>query len=317
MFKTKVCDLLGIEYPIISGGMVWIAKSELAAAVSDAGGLGLLGAGSMNPEELPGEIDRVKELTDKPFGVNIPVADPRSEEHVKTCIDKGVNAVSTSAGNPKKYTPALKDAGIRVFHVVPSPKLAEKAAAAGVDAIAAEGYEAGGHNGFEEITTMALVPQVVDAVDIPVIAAGGIADGRGIVAALALGAEGVQIGTRFAASMESAAHPRFKETMLTVKDVGTVITGRRFGPTRCVKNSLTDAIHQEENKGATVEELLAFIGEGRASRASVSGEVEEGTVYCGQIAGLIKELKPVKEIVEEMVAQAKAGLEGLYQRNLQ
>jgi enoyl-[acyl-carrier protein] reductase II len=316
MFKTKICELFGIEYPILSGGMVWIGKSDLAAAVSNAGGLGMLAAGGMTPEELPMEIDRVREMTDKPFGVNIPVANPNSGDHIKTCLDKRIKVVSTSAGSPKKYTGTLQDAGIKVMQVVPSPKLAEKAAAAGVDAIAAEGYEAGGHNGFEEITTMALIPQVVDAVDIPVVAAGGIADGRGLVAALALGAQGVQLGTRFAASMECPAHPRFKESLLTVQEVGTVITGRKFGPTRCVRNQLTEAIHEKEGQGATVEELLDFIGRGRARRASVDGEVEEGTVYCGQIAGLIKELKPVKEIMEGIMAEAKTELENLYRRNL-
>lgn len=316
MFRTRICDLFEIEYPIISGGMVWIARSELAAAVSEAGGLGLIGAGSMTPEELPGEIDSVREKTDKPFGVNIPLANPNSEEHIRTCIEKGVKVVSTSAGSPKKYTGALQEAGVLVMQVVPSPKLAEKAAAAGVDAIAAEGFEAGGHNGFEEITTMAMIPQVVDSVDIPVVAAGGIADGRGMVAALALGADGVQIGTRFAASLECAAHPRFKEALLTVREVGTVVTGRKFGPTRCVKNSLTDAIHEEEARGATAEELLEFIGRGRARRASEDGDVEEGTVYCGQIAGLIRELKPVKVIVDELIAQAENELAELYRKNI-
>ncbi len=296
--------------------MVWIARSELAAAVSEAGGLGLIGAGSMTPEELPLEIEKVRERTDKPFGVNIPLANPRSEAHIKTCIDKKVSVVSTSAGSPRKYTGAFKDAGISVIHVVPSPRLAEKAAAAGVDAIVAEGYEAGGHNGFEEITTMALIPQVVDAVDTPVVAAGGIADGRGFVAALALGAAGVQIGTLFAASTESAGHPRYKEALLTVKDVGTVITGRNIGPTRCVRNKLADAIIQEEARGATPEELLEFIGGGRSRMASVEGNVEDGSLYCGQIAGLIREIKPVKEIFDQIIAQAKEELEGLYNRNM-
>ena len=305
MFKTELCKLLGIEYPIIQGGMVWVSYHELCAAVSEAGGLGILGAGSMSINELREEIRLVKGKTKKPFGINVPIAKPDAESLIETAIEEGVNVISTSAGDPNRFTRRIQGAGLKVIHVSPSPTLAVKAAEAGVDAVAAEGIEAGGHDGFEEITTMALIPQVVEKLDIPVIAAGGIADSRGFVAALALGAKGVQIGTRFAVTHEAMGHSRFKESILKANETGTVITGRYIGPTRCVRNRLTEQIIEKEKSGISSQDLLKFIGPGRSRRATTEGEVEEGTIYCGQIAGLITELKSAREVVEEIVKGAE------------
>jgi enoyl-[acyl-carrier protein] reductase II len=310
MFKTAICDLLGIEYPILQGGMVWVSYNELCAAVSNSGGLGILAGGSMTEDELKAEIKLVKEKTSRPFGVNIPIRKPGSENLVDVAIKERVDVVSTSAGNPKQFTQMIHDAGLKVIHVSPSPKLAVKAADAGVDAIVAEGIEAGGHDGFEEITTMALIPQVVEAVGIPVIAAGGIADSRGFVAALSLGAKGVQIGTRFAATREAQGHPDFKSAIIDAGPAGTVIAGRALGPTRSVKNRLTDQIVEMEKRGASVEELLKTIGSGRSRRATLDGDVEDGTIYCGQIAGMIRELKSVDGVITEIIE----GAEGLVKK---
>ncbi len=304
MFKTDVCDLLGIEYPILQGGMVWVSYAELCAAVSESGGLGILAGGSMTADEMREQIRLVKAKTKKPFGVNVPVIKPDSEDIINVAIEEGADVISTSAGNPRRFTQKIHDAGLKVIHVSPSPNLAAKAADAGVDAIVAEGIEAGGHDGFEEITTMALVPQVVQRVDIPVIAAGGIASGAGFVAAFALGARGVQIGTRFAATYEAKGHPNFKDAILNVKNTGTLITGRGMGPTRCIKNKLADQILEMEMKGASPEELFNFIGVGRSRRAAEDGDVEEGTVYCGQIAGIISELKSVHTVITEILEEA-------------
>ena len=305
MFRTELCDLLGIEYPIVQGGMVWVSYHGLCAAVSEAGGLGILAGGSMTSDELREEIRLVKAKTKKPFGINVPIVKPDSDGLISVAIEEGAAVISTSAGNPKRFTQKIHDAGLKVIHVSPSPTLAVKAAEAGVDAVAAEGIEAGGHDGFEEITTMALIPQVVEKLDIPIIAAGGIADGRGFVAALALGAKGVQIGTRFAATHEALGHPKFKESILKVNDTGTVITGRYMGPTRCVRNKLAEEILEEEKRGVSPRELLEFIGLGRSRRAATEGDVEEGTVYCGQIAGLINELKSAKEVITEIIEGAE------------
>jgi enoyl-[acyl-carrier protein] reductase II len=285
--------------------MVWVSYHELCAAVSEAGGLGILGAGSMTIDELREEIRLVKAKTKRPFGINVPIAKPDSEALIETAIEEGAHVISTSAGNPKRFTGKIQEAGLKVIQVSPSPTLAVKAAEAGVDAVVAEGIEAGGHNGFEEITTMALIPQVVEKLDIPVIAAGGIADSRGFVAALALGAKGVQIGTRFAATQEAMGHSRFKESILKANETGTVITGRYIGPTRCIRNRLTDEIIEKEKSGISPEDLLKFIGPGRSRRAATEGEVEEGTIYCGQIAGLISELKSAREVVEEIIKGAE------------
>jgi enoyl-[acyl-carrier protein] reductase II len=311
MLKTELCDLLGIEYPILQGGMVWVSYSGLCASVSEAGGLGVLAGGSMTPEELSGEIDAVKSKTDKPFGVNIPLVKADAADLIRVAIEGAAPVLCTSAGNPNTYTPKIQEAGAKVIHVSPSAGLAEKAAEAGVDAVVAEGIEAGGHNGYDEITTMALVPQVVDSLDIPVIAAGGIADGRGFVAALALGATGIQMGTRFAATHEAMGHPKFKEAILKAHDGGTVITGRSIGPTRCVRNRLAELILEAEKRGTSPEDLLNLIGRGRARQATIEGDVENGTIYCGQIAGLVNDLKSVNEVIQEVVADAEQRVKAL------
>jgi enoyl-[acyl-carrier protein] reductase II len=305
MFRTDLCDVLRIAYPIIQGGMVWVSYSDLCAAVSEAGGLGTLAGGSMGHDELREQIRLVKTKTKNPFGVNVPIVRPNSDALIRVAIEEGASVISTSAGNPKRFTRMIQDAGIKVIHVSASVSTAAKAADAGVDALVVEGIEAGGHDGFEEMTTMALVPQVVDRVNTPVIAAGGIADSRGFVAALALGAQGVQIGTRFAATYEAQGHPNFKNTILNVKHTGTVITGRAMGPTRCVPNRLTAQILKAEKEGASPKELLGLIGSGRSRRAALQGDVEEGTVYCGQIAGLIDELKTAKEVITGIIEGAQ------------
>lgn len=305
MFRTEVTGLLNIDYPIILGGMVWICMHELCAAVSEAGGLGVLAGGSMTTDELKGEIKSVRERTKKPFGVNVPLLRPDAEDLIDAAIEGGAAAVATSAGNPKRFTEKIKDAGLVVLHVSPNVGLAKKAEDAGVDIIVAEGFEAGGHNGFDEIGTMALIPQVVDAVSIPVVAAGGIADARGFAAALALGAGGVQMGTRFVATHEARAHKNFKDAILGVTDTGTIVTARTLGPTRCIKNPLAEKILAAEKGGASVEELYELIGEGRSRKAAVDGDTVEGTVYCGQIGGLIKELKSVKAVIDEIVENSK------------
>jgi enoyl-[acyl-carrier protein] reductase II len=305
MFRTKLCDILNIQYPSIQGGMVWICMHELAAAVSEAGGLGVLAGGSMTPEELAEEIRRTKAVTTKPFGVNIPLLRPDAETLIDVAVAGGAAAVVSSAGNPKRFTKKIQDAGLKVVHVSPNVSLASKAEDAGVDAVVGEGIEAGGHDGFDEITTMALIPQLVERLGIPVIAAGGIADGRGLVAALALGAQGVQMGTRFAATFEARAHPKFKEAILSVNDTGTVISARTLGPTRAVKNKLTERIAEAERACVPKEELLELIGEGRSRMASVDGDVDEGTVYCGQIGGVITELKHAGDVVKGTIEEAE------------
>lgn len=305
VFRTKLCDILNVDYPIIQGGMVWICMHELAAAVSEAGGFGVLAGGSMTSEELAEEIRLTNAATKKPFGVNIPLLRPDAETLIDVTIAGGAAAVVSSAGNPKRFTKKIQDAGLKVIHVSPNVSLAAKAGEAGVDAVVGEGIEAGGHDGFDEITTMALIPQLVERLTVPVIAAGGIADGRGFVAALALGAQGVQMGTRFAATFEARAHPKFKEAILSVNDTGTIVSARSLGPTRAVKNRLTERIAEAERACVPKEELLDLIGEGRSRMASVDGEVEEGTVYCGQIGGLIRELKHAGDVVRETIEEAE------------
>ncbi len=311
MFRTDICDLFGIEHPTILGAMLWIGKSSLAAAVSEAGGLGLLGAGGMTIDEIADEIGAVKKKTRKPFGVNIPLVRPDAADMIDVSIDNGVTVITTSAGSPKHFTSQIKDRGCKVMHVVSNVKFALRSAEAGVDAIAAEGYEAGGHNGPDEITTMALIPQITRAVDIPVVAAGGIADGRGFVAALALGAAGVQIGTRFIVTHESAAHPNYKDAIIQMTDGDTCVTGRTtIGPTRAVKNKLTDMIVDAEKTGTKAEELYEMIGEGRSALACIEGNCEDGSLYCGQIGGAVKELKSAGEIIDEIIYEATTIVEG-------
>ncbi len=305
MFKTEICDIFNIEYPIILGGMLWVGKADLVAAVSEAGGLGLLGAGGMTLAEISTELKQVRQKTQKPFGVNIPLVRPDAKDMIDAAINSGASTIATSAGNPKKFTPMIQDRGLRVMHVVANVTFAKKSEEAGVDAVVAEGFEAGGHNGFDEITTMALVPQVAAAVDIPVVAAGGIADGRGLVAALALGAGGIQMGTRFLATHESAAHANYKNVVIRMSENDTCVTGRTtVGPTRAVRNRLTAMIVEAENKGAKPEELFEMIGEGRSAIACIEGECEDGTLYCGQIGGAVKELKSARQVIDDMIAEA-------------
>jgi len=306
MIQTEICTLLGIEYPIILGGMLWVGGADLAAAVSNAGGLGLLGAGGLTLDDIARATETIRARTDKPFGVNVPILRPDAEGMIREAIRGGASVIATASGSPKRYTTMIRDEGARVMHVVPNVALAEKAESAGVDAVVAEGYEAGGHNGHDEITTMALVPQVVRAVDVPVVAAGGIADGKGLVAALALGAKGVQMGTRFLAASESTAHEKYKNTVLTMSDTDTCITGRTtLGPTRAVKNRLTEMIANAEKGGATPEELFEMIGEGRSARACFEGDVDEGSLYCGQVGGYIDEILPAREVIERSVREAE------------
>ncbi len=310
MFRTGLCDLLGIEYPILQGGMAWLSDAYLAAAVSEAGGLGVIATGHlMDPDTLRREIETAKGLTTKPFGVNIMLMNPSVPEFVDVVIEEGVKVVTTGAGNPGRYLPKLREAGVRVIPVVPSVALAKRVEKEGANALVVEGTEAGGHIG--ELTTMALVPQVVDAVSIPVIAAGGIADGRGFLAALALGAQGVQMGTRFAASTECRVHENWKKAYLEAGDRSTVVTGRSTGhPVRIIKNKLAREFAKLESQGASLEEL-DMLGTGALRRAALEGDVVMGSVMAGQIVGLIREVKPVKDIICDIMAEAQRELERL------
>ncbi len=312
MFRTQICDILNIEYPIILGGMVWVGRADLVAAVSDAGGLGVLGAGGMTVEDIEKDSEIIKAKTSKPFGLNVPLARPDADELINAAIDCGSSVISTSAGSPKKYTALIKDRGAKAMHVVSAAKFAKKCEEAGLDIIVAEGFEAGGHNGFDEITTMALTPQVASSVSTPVVSAGGIADGRGFVAALALGAQGVQIGTRFMASAEAAAHQNVKDAVVNMEDSGTAITGRTTGgPARCLKNKLTDMIVAEEAKGTPPDKLMEMIGGGRSITACLDGDCDEGSIYCGQIGGSITSIKTAGEIIADIVSEAKQVMESL------
>ncbi len=312
MFQTKICEIFEIQYPIILGGMVWVGGASLTAAVSEAGGLGLLGAGSMNVQQVKEALEAVRKITQKPFGMNIPLVHPEAAEMIDLALDCGAKVIATSSGSAKKFTPIIQDRGAKVLHVVSNVTFAKKCEDAGVDAIAAEGFEAGGHNGYDEITTMALIPQVTAAVDIPVAAAGGIGDGRGLVAALALGAQGVQLGTRFIATQEASVHHNYKEAVLDLGDAGTCVTGRTtVGPTRAVKNALTDRIVQAETQGMPPEKLFELIGGGRSVLGAIDGDCEEGSLYCGQIAGMVREIKSAGEVVREIMSQAEDVMAGL------
>ena len=317
MKETRVCGLLDIDYPIIQGGMTWIANAELAAAVSEAGGLGTISPNAgMRIEDnvelnLKKQICLARKLTAKPFGVNIVVLIPEIAALVDVLIGEGVPVVTTSAGNPRLYTPRLKDAGVKVLHVVSSVRQAQVAEDSGVDAVIAEGFEAGGHNGFDELTTMVLVPQIADAVEIPVIAAGGIADARGLAAAFALGAEGVQMGTRFIATAECNAHLDFKRRILESSDTGTMITGRALSPTRTLRNKFAAKVAEMDRRGTTVDELLALIGLGRSRMGQLEGLVEEGELYCGEIAGMIRDIIPAGDIIKKIVADYDGVVAGL------
>lgn len=298
--QNPICKLLNIKYPIFQGGMAWIGTAELASAVSNAGGLGIIGAGHMPPDLLRAEIQKAKKWTDKPFGVNIMLMSPFVKEVMEVVIDERVAVVTTGAGNPAEYLPALKEVGTKVIPVVASVALAKRLVRSGVDAVIAEGTESGGHVG--EITTMALIPQVVDAVDVPVIGAGGIGDSRGIMAAFALGASAVQMGSRFVVSEECIAHQNYKNLVLKAKDRSTVVTGRSTGhPVRVLANKMTREYAEMESHNASVEELEKF-GAGRLNLATHKGDVENGSVMIGQISGMFHEIKPVATIIEELVS---------------
>lgn len=301
MKPNRITELFGIQYPVIAGGMVWCSGWRLAAAVSNAGGLGLLGAGSMHPETLIEHIDKMNAATDKPWGINIPLMYPEIERLIEIIIEKGVKIVFTSAGSPKKYTARFHEAGIKVAHVVSSSKFAKKCEEAGVDAVVAEGFEAGGHNGREETTTLALIPQVRDAISLPLIAAGGIGSGKAMLAAMALGAEGVQIGTLFAVSEESSASDAFKKLCVDLGEDGTMLALKKISPTRLIKNELFAKIAEAENRGAEADELRELLGRAASKRGIFEGDLENGELEIGQIASTIKEVKPVAQIMHELI----------------
>lgn len=301
--QNRITKLFNIQYPIVQGGMIWVSGWKLASAVSNAGGLGLIGAGSMYPEVLREHIQKCKKATDKPFGVNVPMLYPDIEKIMDIIVEEGVKIVFTSAGNPKTWTSFLKEKGITVVHVVSSVKFALKAEAAGVDAVVCEGFEAGGHNGREETTTFTLIPMVKEQVKIPVIAAGGIGSGRGMLAAMVLGADGVQIGSRFAATVESSAHDNFKKTIVEVKDGGTQLTLKELAPVRLVKNKFFQEVQELYQQNPTIEELKELLGRARAKRGMFEGNLDDGELEIGQVAGLIHEIKPAKEVLEAIVEE--------------
>ncbi len=306
--KTEITRLLGIEYPIIQGGMAWVAEHHLAAAVSEAGGLGLIGAANAPAEWVRDQIRALRELTDKPFGVNIMLMSPYADDVAKVVAEEKVPVVTTGAGNPEKYMVMWKEAGIKVIPVVASVALAKRLERCGIDAVVAEGTEAGGHIG--EITTMALVPQVVDAVNVPVIAAGGIADGRGMAAAFMLGAQGCQLGTRFLASKEAVVHENYKNCVLNAKDIDVKVTGRSTGhPIRVIRNNMVREYLKLESQGAGLEEL-ELMTVGALRKAVVEGDVDNGSLMAGQIAGMIKDILPCKKIIEKLVSETDALMKG-------
>jgi enoyl-[acyl-carrier protein] reductase II len=311
--QNRITNLFGIEYPIIQAGMIWCSGWELASAVSNAGGLGIIGAGSMYPDILRIQIQKCKQATDKPFAVNLPLLYPDIDKHIATILEEKVPIVFTSAGNPAVWTETLKNAGVIVVHVVSNEKFALKAEASGVDAIVAEGFEAGGHNGREETTTLVLIPQLVKAVKIPVIAAGGIGTGKTMLAAMALGAEAVQIGSRFVATQESSAHQNFKQAVIDAKDGSTQLSLKKLTPVRLIKNKFWEQIAAAEMSGASSEVLAQMLGRARAKKGMFEGDLEEGELEIGQISGYINEIKPAAQIVKEIVNEYNevlAGLEG-------
>lgn len=303
MQENKITRLFSIQYPIIQAGMIWCSGWRLASAVSNAGGLGLLGAGSMYPDVLRTHIRKCQDATTRPFGVNVPLLYPDIDQLMQIIVEEGVKIVFTSAGNPATWTSFLKEKDIRVVHVVSNTRFAVKSQEAGVDAIVAEGFEAGGHNGREETTTMCLIPMVRAAVDIPVIAAGGIGTGHTMAAAFALGADAVQVGSRFAASEESSAHDHFKQAIVNTGDGGTALALKTLTPVRLIKNSFYTQVHAAETRGAGKEELVELLGRARAKRGMFEGDMEEGELEIGQISGYIKEIKPAAAIVQEMVSE--------------
>ena len=299
-YQNRVTELFGTQYPIIQAGMVWCSGWRLASSVSNAGGLGLLGAGSMHPDFLREEIKRSFDATSHPFGVNLPLLYPDINKHVDVILSEGVKIVFTSAGNPSTWTSLLKSSGIKVIHVVSSLKFALKAEAAGVDGIVGEGFEAGGHNGREETTTFCLIPLLKEEIKIPIICAGGIYSGRSMLAAFALGAEGIQVGTRFAASKESSAHPDFKEKVLLAKEGETELVMKKLTPVRLLKNNFYSKVKELEDQGASMDQLKEFLGKGRAKKGILEGDLENGELEIGQVSALLTKKQSAKEIVEEI-----------------
>ncbi|MBI2919076.1 MAG: nitronate monooxygenase [Chloroflexi bacterium] len=324
MIKSRLCDLLGIEYPIVQGGMAWVAGGELAGAVSEAGGLGLVtpdGAMPQGSMDILGnfrkQIALARARTKKPLGINVTMMRPQVRDMVELALEEGLKIFSVSQGAPGELTRHIQQHGARVLHVVATVHHAQRAEAAGVDAVIIEGFEAGGHNAFQETPTMPLVPQVVDAVRLPVIAAGGIGDGRGLVAALALGAEGVQVGTRFVATVESAAHPRVKQLMVQANDTGTIVTAHSLLPTRCLRlgpDGFAERLADMEFHGISQDEMLKFIGAGRARIGHLDGDLNEGEAYCGAVVGLVKDIPPAGEVVRRMMQEAEEVIARLGQR---
>jgi enoyl-[acyl-carrier protein] reductase II len=309
--ENRITKLLGIQYPIIQAGMIWCSGWRLAAAVSNAGGLGIIGAGSMYPDVLREHLQKCKTATDKPFGVNVPLLYPDIDTHMQIIIEEGVKIVITSAGSPKTWTKKLQEHGIKVIHVTASSLLAKKCEDAGVDAIVAEGFEAGGHNGREETTTLCLIPAVVDAVSIPVIAAGGIASGKAMLAVMALGADAVQIGSRFVCSNESSAHDEFKHKVSSLKEGDTKVSMKKVVPVRLIKNEFYKQIQQAEDKGADASDLMAILGRARAKKGMFEGDMVEGELEIGQVAATIREIKPAADIVHEIWTEFLAAKQNL------
>ena len=306
---NRICQLFGIQYPVIQGGMVWCSGWRLASAVSNAGGLGLIGAGSMHPEVLREHIRKCQSTTDKPFGVNVPLMYPEIDALMNILVEEGVKIVFTSAGNPKTWTGFLKGHGIKVAHVVSSSKFAVKCEQACVDAIVAEGFEAGGHNGREETTTLCLIPAVRRATTLPLIAAGGIGTGNAMLATFALGAEGVQIGTRFALTEESSAHENFKQLCLNLNEGDTKLLLKKLSPTRLVKGEFTTAVEEAEARGASAEEMKELLGKGRSKKGIFEGNLQEGELEIGQVASLFREMQTVSEVMKEIMEDFRKGME--------
>lgn len=311
MIQNRICSLFGIKYPIIQAGMVWCSGWKLASAVSNAGGLGLIGAGSMHPDTLREHIKKCKSATKNPFGVNVPLMYPQIEEIMGIIMEEKVPVVFTSAGNPKTWTSKLKEAGIKVAHVVSSSKFALKSVEAGVDAIVAEGFEAGGHNGREETTTLTLIPQVRKSVDIPLIAAGGISSGESMAAVFALGAEGVQVGTRFALTEESSASDEFKQKCITLNEGDTIVSLKKLTPVRLIKNDFYQQVKEMEDSGSSADELLEFLGRGRSKRGIFEGDLKNGELEIGQIASDIKQITSAAQVVEDMITRYNITIETL------